>query len=187
MVDANDKKADRNCKGKVTENRGSFFPPDFFPEALKSRSLMDNARSKLMQASDPDGRPDCLESRGGDRSDRAGLSTYGWALPGGFVDPGESCEEAAVREGQEELSIRVNLEGQLGTYSDPGRDPRMHTLSVVFMARPAETEALEGADDARRAAWFSKEEIPWNALCFDHGQILRDYWTRMEELFPMRR
>ena len=105
---------------------------------------------------------------------------HGWALPGGFVDPGESCEEAAVREGLEELSIRVNLVGQLGTYSDPARDPRMHTLSVVFMARPAETEALEGADDARRAAWFSEEEIPWNALCFDHGQILRDYWTRME-------
>ena len=125
-------------RGKSHENRGLF--PDFFQRRLNrvaSWTMQDRNSCKHPV----DGRPDCPNHAGAIALIERAFPPYGWALPG-TVDPGESCEEAAVREGQEELSIRVNLEGQLGTYSDPGRDPRM-LLSVVFMARPAETEALE--------------------------------------------
>ena len=99
----------------------------------------------------------------------------GWALPGGFVDYGESCEEAARREAREELSTEVVLKGLVGVYSDPKRDPRGHTISVVYEAIQGIDEPIVGADDARTARWFSFGEIPWSSLCFDHGQILRDY------------
>ena len=59
---------------------------------------------------------------------------HGWAIPGGFVDYGESLEEAAVREAKEETSLDVQLKKQLHTYSDPDRDPRQHTISTVFVA-----------------------------------------------------
>jgi 8-oxo-dGTP diphosphatase len=96
----------------------------------------------------------------------------GWAIPGGFVDYGESLEAAAMREAAEETSLQVELIEQFHAYSDPARDPRFHTVTVVFLAR-ARGEP-RGADDARRAAVFDPGAPP-APLCFDHARILADY------------
>jgi 8-oxo-dGTP diphosphatase len=96
----------------------------------------------------------------------------GWALPGGFVDYGETLEAAAVREAREETSLDVELVGQLGAYSDPSRDPRFHTISTVFLARA--TEDPIGADDARSAIVFDPRDRD-RPLAFDHRKILDDY------------
>lgn len=96
----------------------------------------------------------------------------GWALPGGFVDYGESFERAAIREAKEETGLDLENLRQFGAYSDPGRDPRQHNVSVVFTADGRGT--LEGADDAAHAELFSLDALP-SLLCFDHGQILEDY------------
>jgi len=97
---------------------------------------------------------------------------FGWALPGGFVDYGESLEEAAVREAKEETSLNVKLERQFHSYSDPDRDPRFHTVTTVFLAI-AKGRPL-AADDAREAALFHEGNIP--DLAFDHARILSDYF-----------
>ena len=97
---------------------------------------------------------------------------YGWALPGGFVDYGESLENAARREAKEETSLDVELIRQFHTYSEPGRDPRQHTISTVFVARG--TGVPVGMDDAEEARIFSLDDLP-DEISFDHGQILDDY------------
>ncbi|UCG12982.1 MAG: NUDIX hydrolase [Deltaproteobacteria bacterium] len=99
---------------------------------------------------------------------------YGWALPGGFVDYGESLEEAVQREAREETSLDVELTGQLGAYSAPDRDPRHHTVTVVFVAR-ARGEP-RAADDAREVGVFAEGNLP-SPLAFDHGRILADYFA----------
>lgn len=96
----------------------------------------------------------------------------GWALPGGFVDCGESLEEAALREAREETSLDVRSLMQFGAYSDPDRDPRRHTISVVFTGR-GEGE-LRAGDDAENVRIFTLENLP-DDLAFDHGRILKDY------------
>lgn len=98
---------------------------------------------------------------------------YGWAIPGGFVDYDESVETAAYREAQEEVSLTIDLIEQFYVYSDPKRDPRQHTLSIVFIAT-AKGEP-KAADDAKNVAIFHHWNIPSN-LCFDHDRILQDYW-----------
>ncbi|NEQ25334.1 MAG: NUDIX hydrolase [Microcoleus sp. SIO2G3] len=98
---------------------------------------------------------------------------FGWAIPGGFVDYGESVETAAVREAAEEVSLQVELIEQFQVYSDPNRDPRKHTLSIVFLAT-AKGEP-QAADDAKTIGVFHTWDVPAN-LCFDHDKILRDYW-----------
>ena len=100
---------------------------------------------------------------------------YGWALPGGFVDYGESLESAAIREAKEETSLDVELISQLGAYSDPSRDPRHHTISVVFQAR-AKGRAY-AADDANEIGIFNLNTLP-DDLAFDHDRILRDYFEK---------
>jgi 8-oxo-dGTP diphosphatase len=97
---------------------------------------------------------------------------YGWAIPGGFVDYGESVENAAIREAFEEISLKVELVEQFHVYSDPKRDTRKHTLSVVFVA--IATGQPKAADDAKNLGIFSLWEIP-QPLCFDHEQIIADY------------
>ena len=95
----------------------------------------------------------------------------GWALPGGFVDDGETLESAAVREAREETSLAVELVEQFHAYSDPRRDPRGHSISTVYLGRAGGEPS--GGDDAARAAAF-----PWTALpaplVFDHAEILSD-------------
>ncbi len=97
---------------------------------------------------------------------------YGWALPGGFVDYGESVETAAKREAFEETSLVVNLVEQFYVYSDPERDRRQHTMSVVFIATA--TGEPTAQDDAKSLQVFAPWEIP-TELCFDHDRIIQDY------------
>ena len=98
---------------------------------------------------------------------------FGWAIPGGFVDYGESIETAAIREAREEVSLDVKLLEQFYVYSDPDRDSRQHTLAMVFIA--AAIGEPKAADDAKNLAVFNQWEIPKN-LCFDHDRIIQDYW-----------
>lgn len=100
---------------------------------------------------------------------------YGWALPGGFVDYGESLESAAVREAKEETSLDVELISQFGAYSEPDRDPRHHTISVVFKARARGRP--QAADDAEEVGIFTKIKLP-DDLAFDHDRILKDYFSK---------
>ncbi|OPY82050.1 MAG: Bifunctional NMN adenylyltransferase/Nudix hydrolase [Syntrophorhabdus sp. PtaU1.Bin153] len=100
----------------------------------------------------------------------------GWALPGGFVDVGESLEEAAIREAKEETSLDVTLVEQFHAYSKPDRDPRFHTVTMVFIADATGTP--KGLDDARRADVFTEDTLP-GLIAFDHGRILADYFTYM--------
>ncbi|OGD12235.1 MAG: NUDIX hydrolase [Candidatus Aminicenantes bacterium RBG_13_62_12] len=97
----------------------------------------------------------------------------GWALPGGFVDYGESLEDAAHREAREETGLEVALLRQFHTYSEPGRDPRRHTISTVFLAAAEGTP--RAGDDARGIGVFAHEEIAF-PLAFDHRRILEDYF-----------
>jgi ADP-ribose pyrophosphatase YjhB (NUDIX family) len=98
---------------------------------------------------------------------------YGWAIPGGFVDYGESVEDCAVREAQEETGLRIRLKDLLYVYSRPDRDPRHHTLTTVFIAT-ADGQPVAG-DDAKAAGVFHAHMLP-APLVFDHGEILTDYF-----------
>jgi 8-oxo-dGTP diphosphatase len=99
---------------------------------------------------------------------------FGWALPGGFVDYGESLESAAVREAREETSLEISNLRLMGCYSDPARDDRMHTISTVFIATAQGIP--RAADDALNLAIFRLDSLP-ERLCFDHTRILADYAT----------
>ncbi|NCO67547.1 MAG: NUDIX hydrolase [Nitrospirae bacterium CG_4_10_14_0_8_um_filter_41_23] len=98
----------------------------------------------------------------------------GWALPGGFVEYGESLETAAVREAKEETGLDVELLRQFHTYSDPKRDPRHHTITTVFIAK-AKGKAIAG-DDAKEIGVFSKDILP-DQIAFDHRDIINDYFS----------
>ena len=97
----------------------------------------------------------------------------GLALPGGFVDVGESVEHAVVREMKEEISLDVQITKLLGVYSDPARDERFHTASVVYVCKAYEVPV--GADDAKEAMVVSLEDLKLDTLVFDHANILQDY------------
>ena len=96
----------------------------------------------------------------------------GWALPGGFVDYGESLEQAAVREAREETSLDVTLRYQMHSYSDPARDPRKHTITTVFVATAQGTPRAQ--DDALELEIVDPASIE-RPLAFDHKQIIADY------------
>lgn len=110
---------------------------------------------------------------------------YGWALPGGFVDVGESLEQAAIREAKEETCLEVRLKRLLGCYSNPQRDPRGHTVSPVYVA---EAHGIpRAADDAKNLRCVPVTDLP-DDLVFDHAMILRDYqhYLTTGEVAPLR-
>jgi len=102
-----------------------------------------------------------------------------WAIPGGFVDYGESCETTAIREAMEETSLQIRELNQFRVYSDPDRDPRHHTITVVFSGIG---EGIPRAgDDADDIGLFTKETIPTH-LAFDHSRILYDFFNWIESV-----
>ena len=99
---------------------------------------------------------------------------YGWCIPGGFVEVGESVEQAAVREAFEETQLNVTLRHLLGVYSDPKRYPRLHCVSIVYIATAVGLP--KAADDAKHVQIYQpRSENDSKSLCFDHEQMLQDY------------
>ncbi len=122
------------------------------------------AADAIIELADRPGRPIVLIERA--------FPPLGWAIPGGFVDVGETVEQAAVREAHEEVCLRVILVALLGLYSNPARDPRGHTVTAVYVARAEGTPAA--ADDARNCQVFEIDALP-SSLAFDHALVLQDY------------
>jgi O-acetyl-ADP-ribose deacetylase (regulator of RNase III)/ADP-ribose pyrophosphatase YjhB (NUDIX family) len=98
---------------------------------------------------------------------------FGWALPGGFVDYGESLEDAVKREAKEETNLDLTEIKQFHTYSNPQRDPRFHTIGTVFIAKAK--GILRAGDDAAEIKVIKANQIEKLELAFDHKKILQDY------------
>lgn len=97
----------------------------------------------------------------------------GYALPGGFVEVGETVEKAVLREVKEETGLDAQIVKLLGVYSEPNRDPRFHVVSVVFVLDAS--GELRGGDDAKRTVVFPIEDLPFDKIVFDHAKILKDF------------
>jgi 8-oxo-dGTP diphosphatase len=102
------------------------------------------------------------------------FAPLGWALPGGFVEYGETVEAAARREALEETSLRVQIKGLLGVYSDPARDARGHAISTVFWGKADNPEQIQGGDDAGEARFFALNALP-APIVFDHARIIDEF------------
>ena len=105
-----------------------------------------------------------------------GHPPLGLALPGGFVDVGETIENACKREMKEETNLAVELTSLLGVYSDPSRDPRFHTITIVFTARS--TDSPVAGDDAGDVRLCDEKDLP-SPLAFDHESILKEYFSSL--------
>jgi 8-oxo-dGTP diphosphatase len=113
-----------------------------------------------------------------------------WALPGGFCEYGETTEACGAREAKEETGITVKVGELLGVYSDPDRDPRGHTVTVLYACRPIRGTAL-GGDDAADARWFQPRELRKLRFAFDHRavvfeQLAKDRLKRRRRRGPNR-
>ncbi len=135
------------------------------------------AADTIIELADLPGRPFVLIERAN--------PPYGWAIPGGFVDVGETLEQAAIREAQEETGLNVTLITLLGLYSNPQRDPRNHTVTAVYVAEATGTPVA--ADDAKLCGVFSMDTLP-EKLAFDHALVLADYqcFRRTDKVAPLR-
>jgi len=135
------------------------------------------AADALIELIDQPGRPIVLIERKN--------PPYGWAIPGGFVDIGETVETTAVREAMEEVSLPVTLRGLLGIYSSPSRDPRGHTVTAIYVAQATGTPVA--ADDAKAVGVFMLDQLP-SPLAFDHAMVLEDFRRYREtgEVAPLR-
>lgn len=122
------------------------------------------AADALIELIDEPGRPIVLIERKN--------PPYGWAIPGGFVDIGETVETTAVREALEEVCLQVTLRALLGIYSGPQRDPRGHTVTAIYIAEAKGRPVA--ADDAKSVGIFSLDQLP-SPLAFDHDMVLQDY------------
>ncbi len=105
---------------------------------------------------------------------------YGWAIPGGFVDIGESLEKAAQREIQEEVGLRISVKMVFGVYSSPNRDPRQHTITTVFACKLPVDQTPVAGDDAKEFRLFPLNNLP--KMAFDHREILTDFLDRFDHL-----
>ncbi|MCS7212900.1 MAG: NUDIX hydrolase [Candidatus Calescibacterium sp.] len=114
-----------------------------------------------------------------------GKEPYGYALPGGFVEIGEDVKSAVIREIKEETNLDIDIKGVLGIYSDPKRDPRGHTVTVVFVCSASTNQKPISGDDAKKVMLFDLSNIPTEKLVFDHSQIIIDYteWKKNKKFF----